>query len=79
MGQFGLAEPPMLSFLQLTSFKTSMMGKMFLSPRPQTQNNLAMCFNLVSYWNYQVCESLLKSGIVQWNIFFLLSHLKTKL
>ena len=56
---------PMLSSLRLTLFKTPMMGKIFLSPRPPTQTNLAMCPNLVSHWNEQVCESLLRSGIVQ--------------
>ena len=56
---------PMLSSLRLTLFKTPMMGKIFLSPRPPTQTNLAMCPNLVSYSNEQVCDSLLKSGIVQ--------------
>ena len=39
----------MPSSLRLTLFKTPMMGKIFLSPRPPTQTNLAMCPNLVSY------------------------------
>ena len=56
---------PMLSFLRLTLFKTPMMGKVFLSPRPPTQTNLAMCPDLVSHWNEEVCDFLLESGIVQ--------------
>ena len=65
VGQFGLAGPHMLSFLRLTSFKIPLKGNCFLSPRPPTQTNLAMCPNVVSYWNEQVCECLLKSGIGQ--------------
>ena len=65
VGQFGVAGPYLLSSQRLTSFKTPMMGKIFISPRPPTQTNLAMCSNLVSYSNEQVCEPLLKSGIVQ--------------
>ena len=56
---------PVLSFLRLTLFKTPMMGQNFPPPRTPTQTNLAMCPNLVSHWNEQVCDSLLKSGIVQ--------------
>ena len=77
LGQFGVAGPHLFCFLRLTSFKTLMMRKIFLSPRPPPKP-IWLCVLTWFHIGMSKFVSLYSTVALSNTIFFyLLRHLTT--